>query len=292
MDLQELERIVTEEVKKALREREREVETSFPPDPNLTLEASACSGPSCTMPEAANPSASASIPAPATATGGPAILLLFTGAREKWDVLSSAFRAWIEQGVQLDAIFSPSSKYVISPDEISALGIRSIDRPEEVRHLIYDLSRYMFVFLPSISRTHAAKLALGITDTLPLNITLSALAQKKKVYASNDGLEPTACVACGNQVPGIQEILDNYRDQLSKMGLKMFPAEEAVKAMSLAALNQAESGPELVTGLVTEEDAAQLTGPVVKAARGGLITPLAMELLAKRGIEVVIVPQS
>ncbi|MBN2326800.1 MAG: hypothetical protein JXR73_06575, partial [Candidatus Omnitrophica bacterium] len=257
MDLQELERIVTEEVKKALGEREREEETSYPPDPNVTLDAGACSGPSCTMPTASdampaasNPPLSAPIPAPATASSagapssdGPAILLLFTGAREKWDVLSDAFRAWREQGVQLDAMFSSSSQYVISPDEISSLGIRSIDRPEEVRHLIYDLSRYMFVFLPSISRTHAAKLALGITDSLPLNMTLSALAQKKKVYASNDGLEPTACVACGNQVPGIQEILDNYRDQLSKMGVKLLPAEKAVEVMSSAALNQAESGP-------------------------------------------------
>lgn len=305
MDLLELERIVTEEVKKALAERQREEETALPPDPNETIDSFACRGPACSAPSASAlpappipavaapaPTPKPSTPPPPPPVSGPAILLIFTGAREKWDVLAAAFRAWKEKGVQLDAIFSSSSHYVISPDEIAALGIRAIDRPDEVRDLMYDMSRYTAVFLPSISRTHAAKLALGITDTLTLNMTLSALAQKARVYASGDGLEPTACVVCGNQVPGIQELLNTYRDQLAKMGLKLLPAEEAVKDISRATLNQAESGPELITTLITESDAAKLKGPVVKAVRGGLITPLALELLNKRGIEVVIVPKS
>jgi len=295
MDLQALERIVLEEVKKALGERQRYEDTSLPPDPNQTLDAGACRGPSCSMPSS-SPIVSVPDPQPRISTpppsGGPAILLLFTGAREQWEVLSAAFQSWHGQGIQLDAVFSSSSHYVISSDEIAALGIRTIDRPDEVRELLYDVSRYAAVFLPSISRTHAAKLALGITDTLILNMTISALAQKAKVVASSDGLEPTACVVCGNQVPGIQEILDNYRGQLVKMGVKLLPARDAVKEVFRVTLNKAESGPELITSLVTEEDAAKLKGPVVKASRGGLITPLAMELLHKRGIEVVIVPQS
>lgn len=295
MDFQELERIVTEEVKKALTERQREEETSFPPDPNVTIDGFACRGPACSMPAptVAQTVPSAKLPvAVPLPSNGPAILMLFTGAREKWDVISAACQSWREQGIQLDAIFSSSAHYVISQDEIAGLGIRTIDRPDEVRELLYDVSRYTAVFLPSISRTHAAKLALGITDTLTLNMTLSALAQKARVIASGDGLEPTACVVCGNQVPGIQDLLEKYRDQLAKMGLKLLPAEEAVKELFRSALNKAESGPELITTLVTEEDAAKLKGPVVKAARGGLITPLALELLNKRGIEVVIVPQS
>lgn len=295
MDFQELERIVTDEVKKALAERQRSEDASFPPDPNVTIDGFACRGPACSMPtppSAKSISVSKSPAAPPQPSKGPAILLLFTGAREKWDVISAACQTWREQGIQLDAIFSSSAHYVISMDEIAALGIRTIDRPEEVRELLYDLSRYTAVFLPSISRTHAAKLALGITDTLTLNMTLSALAQKARVIASSDGLDPTACVVCGNQVPGIQELLGKYREQLAKMGLKLLPAEEAIQELFRVALNQAESGPELITALITEEDAAKLKGPVIKAARGGLITPLALELLNKRGIEVVIVPQS
>ncbi|MFB3787692.1 MAG: hypothetical protein ACE15F_15130 [bacterium] len=300
MNLQDLERIVTDEVRKVLAEQDRARETALPPDPNETLDAFACQGPTCTVPAPAPRSVAAasarpvppavkSVPAPPPE--GPAFLLIFTGAREKWDVLSQAFRQWREQGIYLDAIFSSSAHWVISPDETAALGIRAIDQPAELYKIMYNLSRYSAVFLPSFSRTHAAKLALGITDTIPLNMALSALAQKIPTYASNEGLDPTACVVCGNQVPGIQDVLNRYREQLATMGMKLLPAEEAVQAMSRIVLNEVESGPDLITSLVTEEDAAKLKGPVVKAARGGLITPLALELLQRKGIEVVIVPQ-
>ncbi len=304
MDFHELERIITEEVAKALGERQRAEEASLPPDQNVTLDANACQGPACSapippsIPAISSTSVAAKVPLvkPAEPTppklDGPAILLLFTGAREKWDVLAEAMRQWRAAGVRLDAIFSNSAQYVISSDEVEALGIRTIDQPNEVREIIYDLSRYSSVFIPSISRTHAAKLALGITDSLTLNMTISALAQKANVVASNDGLEPTACVVCGNQVPGIQDVLDKYREQLAKMGMKLMPAEDAVKEVFSVTLNRAESGADLITCLLTEEDAAKLSGPVVKASRGGLITPLALELLHKRGIEVIIVPQS
>jgi len=300
MDFNELERIITEEVTKALGERQRAEEASLPPDQNVTLDANACQGPACSAPIPPSiptvslpaPLVKPAEPTPPPKLEGPAILLLFTGAREKWDVLAEAMRQWREAGVRLDGIFSDSAKYVISSDEVEALGIRTIDQPNEVREIIYDMSRYSSVFIPSISRTHAAKLAIGITDSLTLNMTISALAQKANVVASNDGLEPTACVVCGNQVPGIQDVLDKYREQLAKMGMKLMPAEDAVKEVFSVTRNRAESGSDLITSLLTEEDAAQISGPVVKASRGGLITPLALELLHKRGIEVIIVPQS
>ncbi len=300
-----MERIVTEEVSKALGERQRAEDSSLPPDQNITLDANACQGPACSAPippsiptiastpvSSPVPPVKPAEPTPPPKLDGPAILLLFTGAREKWDVLAEAMRQRREAGVRLDAIFSNSAQYVITSDEVEALGIRTIDQPNEVREILFDMSRYSSVFIPSISRTHAAKLALGITDSLTLNMTISALAQKANVVASNDGLGPTACVVCGNQVPGIQEVLDKYRDQLDKMGMKLLPAEDAVKEVFSVTRNKAESGSDLITCLLTEEDAAKLSGPVVKASRGGLITPLALELLHKRGIEVIIVPQS
>ncbi len=290
MDTNQLERIIQEEVQKVLAEQERNEGTLFPPNPNETLDASACQGPTCVMPTGMNPVPAPAIP-PAVDDGGPAILCLFTGAREKWDVIGSAFQTWRSEGFRLDAVFSRGAQDVIPSDEITSLGLRQIDRPDELWTIMYEMNRYAAVFVPSISRTHAAKLALGITDTVILNLMLSALAQNTPTIASDDGLSPTACVVCGNNVPGIQEVLDKYQEQLRKMGMKLAPAEEAVKEVGRVVLNKAESGPDLITTLVTEEDAAAMQGPVVKAARGGLITPLALELLHKRGIEVVIVPQ-
>ena len=286
MDAKELERIVLEEIQKLLAERQRGEETLLPPSATETLDPHACRGPVCSMPSTPERSTKPVFP-----QGGTAVLCLLTGARERWEVLSTAFQSWREKGIRLDAIFSSGAAEVIQADELAALGFRHVDHPAELREIMYDLKRYAAVFLPSISRTHAAKLALGITDTVTLNLTLSALAQQVPTIASSDGLGATACIVCGNQVPGIQEVLDRYREQLAKMGMKLLPAEDAVKEVQRVVFKQVESGPDLITSLVTEEDAARLQGPVVKVSRGGLMTPLALELLQKRGIEVVIVPQ-
>ncbi len=291
MDTKSLERIIMEEVQKVLAERQREDAAMLPANQNETLDPNACRGPVCSMPASTlSSSAPISLP-PASREGVASVLCLFTGAREEWETIASAFLAWREKGLAIDAIFSHGASEIIPSDEIAALGLRQIDKPAELWDIMYNMNRYAAVFLPSISRTHAAKLALGITDTVTLNLSLSALAQGTPTIASSDGLGPTACIVCGNSVPGIQEVLDKYREQLAKMGMKLFPAAEAVKEVARVALNKAESaGPDLITTLVTEEDAGKISGPVVKVARGGLLTPLALESFQKRGIEVIIVP--
>ncbi len=288
MDFDQLERIVAEEVKKVLAEQTRGDETLLPPSQNETLDASACKGPSCTV------SASPFQTPGKSNTFSPdqtAILVLFTGAREKWDVLTNAFKGWIDAGIRLDAVFSPSARYIIPVEELTSMGFRMIDQPSEINEIMYDMKRYAATFVPSVSRTHAAKLALAITDSVTLNLMLASLAHKVPTIASDDGLAPTACVVCGNHVPGIQEILAKYRDQLATMGMKLNPAEEAVRDVQNIVFNKVESGPDLITSLITEDDAVKLKGPVVKVSRGGLITPLAMEYFNRQGIEVVIVPQ-
>ena len=287
MDLQNIERIVMEEVKKVMAERQRGDEIAYAPSPVETLDALACNGPSCSAPSL-QPQPVQEAPLSPPLSDGPAILVLFTGAKQEWECLTSAFATWQNNGIRLDAIFSSGAKEVLSIEEISALGFRMIDKPGEIREIIYDLKRYAALFLPSVSRTHAAKLALGITDNLTLNMTLASLAQKVPTFASNEGLDPvTECLVCGNNVPGIQEVLQKYREHLATMGLKLQSAKESIQAIQNIALNKAESGPDLITTLVTEEDAVNLSGPVVKVARGGLVTPLAMDNLQKRGIDVM-----
>ncbi len=300
MDIQEIERIVAEEVSKVIAERQRGEDTSFPADQNETLDSFACSGPSCSAPASPQPTPppqNSTSPQEAKPVFQPppdetAVLVLFTGAREEWDTLSQAFQTWRESGIRLDALFSESAKHVIPIQEVEALGFRMVDQPAELHEMIYDMDRYAATFIPSVSRTHAAKLALGITDNVTLNLMLTSLAQGVPTIATDEGLSPNACIVCGNNVPGIQDVLDKYRDQLATMGMKLLPANDAVKEIQTLLFNKAEGGSNLITTLITEEDAYKLKGPVVKVARGGLVTPLAMEYFNREGIEVIIVPPS
>ncbi len=285
MNNADLERIIIEEVQKALSEQ-RGDETLLPAPQSETLDAEACKSPACSCDSP--PEDECACPPQAD---GPAVLVIFTGAREPWQPNLDAFEQWKSEGLQIDAVFSPDAVGAFSIDELNALGIRLIDRVDEIQSMRQDMSRYAAVYMPSVCRNHAAKLALAITDDAALKITIAALAHKVPVIASNEGLDKNACIIFGNNVPGVQDVLDKYRIQLGAMGVKLLPVCEAVEAVLCTATNKANrESSDLITFVVTEEDAAKLSGPVVKASRGGLITPLAMESLKRRGIEVVIAP--
>lgn len=285
MNTSDLERIIIDEVMKALSEQ-RGDETLLPAPQSETLDANACKSPACSC--EAKPEDDCACPPKAD---GPAVLVIFTGAREPWQPNVEAFQRWRSDGVQIDAVFSPDAVGAFSIDELSALGVRLIDRVDEIQAMRQDMGRYAAVYMPSVCRNHAAKLALAITDDAALKITIAALAHKVPVIASSEGLDKDACIIFGNNVPGVQDVLDKYRIQLGTMGVKLLPTCEALDKVLCTATNKANNeSSELITFVITEEDAAKLNGPVVKAARGGLITPLAMESLIRRGIEVVIVP--
>lgn len=206
MDYRELEKIILEEVQKALAEQNRSEQTLLPPSQTETLDVNACKGPSCSVPSVQYTAPVVKTPnRPAPKAGGPAVLLLFSCAKEKWDVIRAAFSAWDKEGIRLDAVVSQTACDIHNVDELASLGIQFIDQPAKIRSLMMDMSEYAAVFCPSMSRNFSSKLALGITDNAVLNLALSALAQKMPVFGTTDGMAPTGCVACGNNVPGIQE---------------------------------------------------------------------------------------
>lgn len=296
MDFKDLDKIVQEEVNRVLAQRELEQQIMLPPSHTETIDANACRGPVCGFTalseSSSNPQKQTRQPKPFPKPQGPAILCLMSGAKERWDVLSQAFSEWHSKGIHVDAVFSSSGRDVIDSRELQSLGIRPVENPKEIYEIMYDLKRYNAVFLPSMSRNSAAKLALGITDNISLNVTIAALAQHVPTFASDEGLLPTACIVCGNNVPGIQEILANYRNHLGHMGLKIASAENVVKQITNLVLHITEGGMDLISTLITEYEAEQMSGPVIKVSRGGLITPSALDVFQRKGIEVVIVPKA
>lgn len=292
MDTRELERIILEEVKKMLGEPTAPAASNSYLDPGMT---SGCSTQGCSTGGDPVP-ATQPQPAPQKPPKreGPAMLLLFSGVREPWQPLAEAIQDWNQQGIHLDAVLCDDARRAVKPSELERMNVRLIDcASDEIDHLRDEMSPYSAVLLPAISRTCAAKLALGISDNPLLHLAMAGLAHKLPVIAGDEGLSPDACIRFANAVPGIQDVLDNYRNQLSTMGVQLLSTKEALKTAYRVVMNKEDSkGPDLIVDLVTEEEAHKLQGPVVKAARGGLITPLAREILAKRGIEIVIVPQT
>lgn len=298
MDACELERIIIEEVKKALADSGSRSASNSYLDPGMDAPIDSCGCSRSAAPSGAEQTPAAAscgkAPAPVEKSTGPKALLLFSGVREPWDLLCESIQTMRTEGVAIDAFLCGEALIGIKPPDLEALGARVIPcGSPEIEKLRDDMSAYSALMLPFMSRTCAAKMALGITDNDLLNLAYAALAHKLPTFASTEGLSPKSCIRFGNAIPGVQEILDNYRNQLSKMGMKLAPAKETFDEACRVILNKADSSSaDLVVDLVTEEEARKLKGPVVKVARGGLLTPLARENLIQRGIEIVIVPQS
>ncbi len=305
IDYETLVRIVTEEVMRYLQEQNAK--------PAATpAEASACGCPlpavnggstadpvaSCPTPvvQPSGNEALAAIPPAIPAKPFKRVLCLFTGANEGFDVFLKTAEAWAAQGVALDGVYSESAKSILPMQRLSALGIREIADGSAFGHHFEGLKQYDMILLPTLSRTYVAKMALGITDNLVLNLAYTALAYGLKMMGSTDGLAPSACPVCANHLPGIPELLDEYQARIRRMGVQLFPMRRLVAMAGTMILGvgtvAADTGTEVITQLITQHEAAQLPGPVVRVSRGGLVTPSAKDVLSQRGIEIEVVSKS
>lgn len=292
MDARALEQIIVEEIRKALASGP----SSSQPGENSYLDpgmiAEGCSPQGCRTrtdaPPAPKPKETDTLPA----HEGPSALLLFSGVREPWLPLLEALSQWREEGISMDAILcADCHAYPVA--NLQRAGVRVLSPlPPMVEQLATTDTPYSAIVIPSISRTCAAKTALGITDVPLLKMLYAGLARGIPTYASTEGMSPSACPSLGNGIPGVQDVLDQHRRQLGTMGIQLAPLPKTLEAAFTRIKNRADSDSNLIVDLITEEVAASLKGPVIKVARGGLVTPLARESLARRGIDIQIVPQS
>ncbi len=293
IDIEQLVRIVTEEVIRHLSG------TSVSPEGGTS---SSCG---CPIPAVATPqisvvnnamAAASAIPPPPPAIPRKRVLCLFCGSNEGVDTFVKTLEAWIGQGVGVDAVYSGSAKTILPMQRLESMGVRTISDCATLGRSFEELKNYDLILLPTLSRNHVAKMALGITDTLLLNLSYTALSYGLKTMGGVDGLTTGSCPVCANNLPGIPELLDEYQARVRRLGLQLYPMGRLVTMASHQILGvgpvAAAADTEVITTLITQHEAAQLPGPVVRVIRGGLVTPSARDVLSQRGIEVEIVSKS
>lgn len=289
MDARALERIIIEEVQKALAESGDSPGSNAYLDPDMS---SSCTPQGCRTATDA-PAAPSSKPSSGFPKHkDPAALMLFSGVREPWQPLIEEINAWHAQGIGVDALLCADC-HAFPLDDLRNAGVTILSPcPSMPVTLATKDHPYSAVVVPGMSRTCAAKSALGITDNLLLQLLYAGLSRGVPTYASTEGMDKNACATFGNALPGVQETLERYQNQLTTMGIRFGDLKQTMDAALKTITNQADSDSNLIMDLITEDVAATLDGPVIKVARGGLVTPLAQEHFAKRGIEIQIVPQS
>ncbi len=278
MDVDRIASIIAQEIRRYLEESQPDSTCECPPP--AVDGASVQDGPG--RPD----SRTAARPGPlTTVSSGQKVLCLIQGEIERENEFWAGIQDLITSGTIVEALIS------VRADRTAAerRGVRVISNATELGNRYENLRSYRAILLPALDCTLAAKIALGISDDQLSEVTFAALSNRVPVLAAHERLLASSRISHTNNLPGLLDRIAQYRADLERMGILILPMKEMLDRARYTARVATPGSGEVITHLITVEDAKNLPGPVVRVARGGLITAMARDLLTQRGIKIEIV---
>ncbi len=285
MDIDQLTKIITEEVQSYLAntgDSAQDPDACACPAPAVSGGSIQNGGGSPPQPVQNNPQVSTPSPPPPPAQR---ILCLINGEIEQATQFFASLGDWASDGIGAEALTCGCA----DTDSLQKRGVKILSSASELGDRNANLKSYRAVLLPALDPTLAAKTVMGIADDEIGKVLLSALFFKVPVFAAQERLLPNSQTVHGNNLPGMADRIAGYRSDLERMGVVIVPMKEMLSRVRYNAKVATPESGEVITHLITVEDARDLPGPTVRVARGGLVTTMARELLEQRGITIEIV---
>ncbi len=196
----------------------------------------------------------------------------------------------------LIAVVSPSAE---GNEEVKSAvqrlqPLRTLTARDE--HATYEeLSRCDAVVVPVMSVPFAAKIALGIADSIAIAAVLKALALGKPVFACAHDVDPTNegafLYGLARRVPQLSRLIQNYLQVLESYGIQLVNLDDLAAAVSgqLTANPQPSTLNHQPLDLVTIADVerAALNDRQVLLAPKAIITPWARDRAKELGVELI-----
>lgn len=237
----------------------------------------------------------------------PGAMVIFTGSWGAAAEAAAQIRSLTKNGVRLRVLASPGASRVLGvPYLAQQTGCPDIVEPAQVGDPFQAVAAAQVVVLPTLTQNTAAKIALGIRDTMTTELVALALLAAKPVVACGDSMPlwPTdlAALGCSYPSPAYMELTADHRRRLETLGVRFVPAGR-LAAEVMAVLRCAPSPPArgpADTGrkpegrsnrrVITERDvlAALAGGQTQLVVPPGIrITPLARDTARQRGVALV-----
>jgi hypothetical protein len=236
------------------------------------------------------------------------ILMVFTGAGSGYVAGKDAIRLLLEGGHSLKVVMSSAAGFLIGEENIRKAGAQEIILSDQWIWTPTLVKENDLILVPTLSMNTAAKLALGLMDSLANTIILGGLLAGKPVIAIADGADP---YGDGGKVFGEDDstaplLRSRYCENLSTLkalGIHLVRKEQFLSAMVSclfeaspafgagpafsSSSGQATHNPTLSTSWIT---AAELSGfrrgQTVQIPRGAHLTPLARETARQLGLNL------
>lgn len=194
----------------------------------------------------------------------------------------------VDQGYAVTAILSDLAAKVLDISRIrSVCGQERVLIASEITNLQSFTEGFSLIVIPTLSCAMAAKLSLGMADMPCAYLVFQALLRKNRVIATFDGFE----ISDESEIPPeISELGKNYIKTLADFGVQFVMTDQLAETIlndGTRRFSPANSmdGQNIITasvidGLSSDVREFRYTNPTI-------ITPLARDLAARKGIQLV-----
>lgn len=240
----------------------------------------------------------------ATAVPPQRVLMLYSGASTGYVAGMETIKMLTEANHDLTVIMTASALYVVGEDNVRQAGARHIVGPDEWVDTPGMVREIDMLLVPTLSMSTAARLALGMMDSLFSTLILGALLNNKPVIAVCDGADPY-----GNGglifsdtfegAPALRQTMSGYLGKLIEFGINLVRADRFVTAVINQLHCTAQADPDLppAVPLLTENGrfptiltAADLNnhapGSHLHLPASTRLTPLAQDIVRQRNLRL------
>jgi hypothetical protein len=230
-------------------------------------------------------------------------LIIFTGGSIGFNESIIQIKKLMRANWTFKVLMSKSAEYVLTPRLIKEqLNIEDMYIEGKIKDISSILKDVGKIIIPVLTLNSAAKIALGISDTLPTYLVSSGIMKGIPIIAAKDacdlGNSTRGKLGYSNIPLAYKRRMEKYLDILKEYGIHLINIDELfnviegskyeIKDIENKVMNR-EDRVKLDKKIITREDIVKLKGKTKKIIihKGAIVTSLAEDIAKNVGIMII-----
>ncbi len=224
------------------------------------------------------------------------ILAVFTAGCACQNNAIKQVKKMVAGGCDVTIALSPMAVGLLAIERIESIpkigAVLKNGYAAETKHIVGESE---VIVIPLLSRTAAAKLALGIADDPALMLVMSGLISGKPVIAARNAADPDGVdcplLATERTPPALTQLAKNYLKTLAEFGMTLVDITSLADAAMGTSTIHSPIADKNGTPLINQAVITMLAGDVKEFIihNPAIVTPLAYDLAKERGIKLITV---